>query len=217
MKADADIRRDVQTELQWDPRLDDHGIGVVVNNGIVTLTGQVSRFSDRWTAEDIVKRIGGVRAIANDIQVNIPKAGERSDTEIADAAATAISWHTATAATPIKPIVKDGWVTLAGEADWGYQKHSAEAAVRNLTGVKGVMNSIVIRPSAKTSEVKLKIEEAFERHAMLDAKDIKVNVNGSRVTLEGKVHSWQEHDDAANAAWAAPGVATVENHLLIQI
>jgi osmotically-inducible protein OsmY len=216
MKTDADIRLNVESELQWDPSIDDKKIGVIVNNGVVTLTGEVSYFAGKWTAEDIAKRVSGVRAIANDIQVSIPLSGVRTDTDIAEAAANALRWNVSVSGTQIKPVVKDGWVTLGGKVSWGYQKTSAESTVRNLVGVKGVTNDVTVTVTVKAADVKQKIEDAFRRHAILDAKDIEVKVDSSTVTLKGHVHTWQEHDDAARAAWAAPGVAYVENCLMIQ-
>ncbi len=216
MKIDADIRRDVESELQWDPSIDDKKIGVIVHNGVVTLTGEVSHFAGKWAAEDSAKRVSGVRAIANELQVKIPVSGVRSDTDIAEAAANAMQWHVSMGGTQIKPVVKDGWVTLTGKVSWGFQRASAENAVRNLIGVKGVTNHIMVASTIKVGDVKQKIEEAFKRHAVLDSKDIEVNVDSSTVTLKGHVHTWQEYDDAVRAAWAAPGVAHVENRLLVQ-
>jgi len=216
MKTDTEIRRDVESELQWDPSVDDKKIGVIVNGGVVTLTGEVCHYAQKWAAEAISKRVNGVRAIANELQINMPDAGARTDTDIALAAANALRWHVATGAAPIKPVVIDGWVTLSGKVQWGFQRSAAESAVRNLMGVKGVINDIVVASSAKPADVKQKIEDAFRRHAVLDAKDIDVKVDNSTVTLQGHVHTWQEHEDAAHAAWAAPGVAYVENRLTIQ-
>ncbi len=216
MKADADIRRDVETELQWDPSLDERGIGVSVTGGVVTLTGDVARYADRWMAEDIAKRVSGVRAIANDVRVIVPRAGERTDTEIAQAAASALGWHFELGACDIKPVVKQGWITLSGEVKWGFQKSAAENAIRYLTGVKGVTNNITIKPSVKVVDVKQKIEDAFRRQAVLEATDIEIDVRDSQVTLKGHVHSWRERDDASRAAWAAPGVSKVDNQLVVQ-
>ena len=162
------------------------------------------------------KRISCVRAIANEIQVKIPLAGARSDMEIAEAAASALRWHVATAGYEITPVVANGWVKLTGKVQWGYQKNAAETAVAHLLGVKGVTNDILVNTPVKAADVKQKIENAFKRHAILDSNDIKVKVDRTTVTLEGHVHTWQEHEDAARAAWAAPGVANVENRLSIQ-
>jgi osmotically-inducible protein OsmY len=216
MKTDTEIRRNVETELQWDPSVDDRKIGVIVKDGVLTLTGEVGHFAEKWAAEDVAKRISGVRAIANDIQVKIPLAGIRSDTDIAEAAANALRWHVATAGFEIKPVVANGWITLTGKVQWGFQKNAAQRAVGHLLGVKGVTNDITVTSAVKATDVKLKIEDAFKRHAILDSNDIRVKVDRATVTLEGHVHTWQEHEDAARAAWAAPGVANVENRLSIQ-
>lgn len=216
MRSDADIRQDMESELQWDPSIDGRRIGVTVNNGVVTLTGDVPHYSDRLAAEDGAKRVCGVRAIANDIEIKIPASGERTDSDIAEAAANAIRWNVSLSGTEIKPVVKEGWISLTGQVAWGYQRLAAESAVRHLIGVKGMSNEISVKPTVKASDVKQKIEEAFERHARLDAKDIQVVVHSSTVTLNGHVHTWQEREDATLAAWAAPGVNTVENLLAIQ-
>ena len=216
MRTDADIRTDVQDELRWDPSIDETRIGVTVNNGVVTLTGDVPNYCDRWAADDVVKRVRGVRAIANDIQVRIYPSSVRTDTDIAAAAANALLWNVLLINTQLKPIVKDGWITLGGQVSWGYERMAAENAVRNLMGVKGVTNDIRVASNIKVSNVKKKIEDAFRRLAVLDAKDIEVNVAESKVILEGHVRSWQEREDASKAAWAAPGVTAVENHLAVR-
>jgi osmotically-inducible protein OsmY len=215
MKTDANIRRNVELELQWEPSVDDKRIAVIVHDGVVTLTGEVPHYWGRWTVENAAKRVKGVRAIANELQVSMPATGARTDSDIGQAAANALRWHAPISDSQITPIVKDGWVTLDGKVSFGYQKTSAENAVRNLMGVKGITNDITVASQAMVGDVKQKIEEAFKRHAILDAKDIEVKVDESTVTLKGHVSSWQERDDAAQAAWAAPGVAHVENRLAV--
>jgi len=217
MKSDVNIRTDVENELRWEPSLDEKNILVKVDDGVVTLQGSVPHFSDRWSAEEVAKRVAGVRAIANDIEVKMPRPGERSDTDIASAAANALKWHFALESSDVKAVVKQGWLTLSGHVLYGYQRTVAEGAVRYLLGVKGVFNDIEVRPEVKATDVKQKIESAFQRQASLDAKDIKINVDDSAVILQGTVHSWREKDDAAIAAWAAPGVTKVENKLLVQL
>jgi osmotically-inducible protein OsmY len=216
MRTDADIRRDVESELQWDPSIDDKRVGVAVNNGVVTLTGDVAHYSGRWAAEDISKRVLGVRAIANDIQIQIPASGVRTDTQIAEAAANALRWNVSLGGAEIQPVVKDGWVSLTGKVSWGYQRFLAESAVRHLIGVRGVSNEIGVKSTVKASDVQHKIEDAFKRHALLDAKDIQVVVHHATVTLNGQVRTWQEREEASLAAWAAPGVDAVENRLSVQ-
>lgn len=216
MKTDTEIQRDVENEMQWDPSLDERAIGVKAHEGVVTLVGEVAHYADRWTAEEIAKRVSGVRAIANDIEVKIPAVGERSDTDIASAAVNALKWNVSLGSSDLKAVVRHGWITLSGQVKFGYQRIAAETAVRYLLGVKGIINEITVKPSIKMIDVKQKIEEAFQRQARLDARDIDVNVEDNQITLKGCVHSWREKDDAARAAWAAPGVTKVENKLQVQ-
>jgi osmotically-inducible protein OsmY len=214
MKLDTDIRNDVQNELQWDPSVAARGISVNVQEGIVTLFGDVPHFADKYSAEKIAKRVVGVRAVANEIIVNIPIPG-KSDTDIAIAAANALYWNASLGQCDIKAVVSNGCVSLSGHVAYGYQVNVAEAAVRYLLGVTGILNDLTIKPSVKMVDVKQKIEDAFQRQARLDAKDIDVRLNDNKVTLKGFVSSWREKDDAARAAWAAPGVCKVENQLLV--
>lgn len=170
-RSDTDIRRDLEAELQWDPNIDDRKIGVIVCDGIVTLTGEVTRLTGRWAAEDIAKRVSGVRAIANEIQVRLPLSGICSDTEIAEAAANALRWKVATAASSITPIVDRGYVTLSGEVMSGYQKQAAERSVQALLGVRHVTNDITVALNIKVADVKHRIEETLKRFALREATD----------------------------------------------
>jgi osmotically-inducible protein OsmY len=215
MKTDASIRRDVELELQWEPSVDHKKIAVIVNNGVVTLTGEVPHYSGRGSAEDVAKRVKGVRAIANELKVSMPATGVRTDSDIAEAAANALRWHVSVSDSHITPIVKDGWITLSGKVSFGYQRSSAENAVRHLMGVSGITNDITVASQIIVGDVKQKIEDAFKRHAILGAKDIEVKVDELTVTLKGHVHTWQERDAAAQAAWAAPGVTRVENCIAV--
>lgn len=162
-RPDNDIRRDVEAELQWDPSIDDRQIRVTVSEGIVTLTGEVTHLMGRWAAEDIAKRVSGVRAIANEIRVKIPLSGIRSDTAIAEAAVNTLRWNVATASSPITPIVQEGCVTLSGKVMWGFQKQAAERLVRALLGVRHVTNEIVVASRVTVADVKHRMEEALQR------------------------------------------------------
>lgn len=214
MKSDSELRRDVERELEWEPGVDERRIGVSVIDGVVTLTGQVSSYAERWKAERTVERVTGVRGIANDLEV-IPT-GEQSDTDIARAAVDALKWDITVPSDRIKVKVDKGWVTLTGEANWDFQRRAAERAVRNLTGVTGLTNLITVMPGVKPQNVKQMIEETFKREAVLDANNIQVEVNGSEVTLRGTVRSWIERHEAEKAAWAAPGVTAVHNFITVE-
>ncbi len=214
MKTDIQLLSDVQAELEWDPSIDNRDIVVAVKNGAVTLAGHVRSYADKWAAEKAVKTLADVRAIANEIDVKVGSA-QRPDKELAEAAVSALKSNVTVPAERLKAIVVDGWITLEGELEYWYQKDAAERAVHNLWGVKGISNRITLKPRAKAADVKLKIEQAFQRHAALDAKKINVAVLDGTITLQGEVSSWPEREEAETAAWAAPGVTRVQNQLSV--
>jgi osmotically-inducible protein OsmY len=215
MKTDREIELDVKDELQWDPDLDATDIAVTVKKGVVTLAGFVKSYADKYEAESAAKRVAGVLGVANDIEVRVPSMHERPDPEIARDAVAAIKGQLPISSENIKVIVKDGWVTLEGTVEWQYQKNTAETAVRRLKGVRGVTNSILLKPRAEPSNIKRKIQEAFKRSAEVDANRIAVEANGSEVILKGTVRSWIEREEAERVAWAAPGVTKVEDRIVV--
>jgi osmotically-inducible protein OsmY len=214
MKSDNELRRDVERELEWEPAVDERYIGVSVMGGVVTLTGHVPTYSQRWKAERTVERVEGVRGVANELEVQL--AGEVTDTDIAKAAVDALNRDITVPSDRIKVKVDKGWVTLTGDVNWDYQRRAAERALRNLSGVRGFTNLITVKPTVKTQNVKTMIEETFKREAVLDARSIDVEVSGTEVTLRGTVRSWLERHEAEKAAWAAPGVTAVHNEITVE-
>ncbi len=214
MKADDELRRDVEQELEWEPSVDERRIGVSVIEGIVTLTGEVGSYVEKWKAERTAERVEGVRGLANDLVVRT--ASERSDTDIAKAAADTLKWNVVVPDDRVNVKVEKGWVTLTGEVTWDYQRRAAERAVRSLRGVRGITDLIAVTPRAEPEEVKQRIEQTFKREAALDANRITVQAFGGEVTLRGSVRSSVERHEAEKAAWAAPGVRTVHNYITVE-
>jgi osmotically-inducible protein OsmY len=216
MKTDMQLQRDVIEELAWQPNVREAEIGVAVKNGVVTLSGFVDTYAQKYAAARAAERIHGVRAVADDLSVKLPKSFVRSDTDVAHAAVSALKWDVEVPDNRIQVLVDDGWVSLDGGVDWQFQRSAAEKAVRYLTGVKGVINRIVVnQPKVSAYEVNKRIEEALKRSAAFEADRISVDAKDGKVTLRGTVRSWAEREDAERAAWAAPGVSEVDDEIAV--
>ena len=215
MRSDADIKRDVEDELRWDPDIDSTDIAVAVHNGVVTLSGFVRSYGQKVEAERDAKRVAGVVGVANDIEVRLPVLDERPDPDIVRDAVAALKAELPYSSENIKVVARNGWLTLEGAVEWNYARDRAETSVRRIRGVKGVTNAIALKPKVTPHEIRRKIEDAFRRSAELDASRISVEANGSEVILRGTVKSWAERQEAERAAWAAPGVMKVDNRIAI--
>jgi osmotically-inducible protein OsmY len=213
MKTNQQLQRDVIEELRWEPSIDAAQIGVTAEDGVVTLTGHVPVYAHKFTVENVAKRVHGVKAVANEIQVRVPGNARHTDEAIAAAALQALKWDAAVPEDRIQVTVRDGWVILEGTLDWQYQREAADRAVRNLIGAQGFTNSILVKPKDHSREIKTDIESALRRHAYLDSGQIQVDEDGGSVTLLGDVHSCLEREEAERLAWAAPGVRRVQNRL----
>ncbi len=215
-KTDTDIKTDVLSELKYEPRVKVTDIGVLVKDGTVTLNGYATSAAEKWEAVQATKRVVGVKAIADDIEIKLAETFINTDSDIAAAAIHHIDWFTTIPRGSVKVTVRNGWITLDGEVDWQYLKIAAGHFLHHLSGVKGVSNDISIKPRLSVSEVATDIKAAFKRSAMLDANKIQIDVTGSKVTLKGKVRNYAEFDEAERAVWAASGVLTVDNQLSVQ-
>ncbi len=215
MKTDLQLKSDVTDELAWDPSVNATNIGVAVKEGVVTLSGTLDTFVEKHAAERAVRRVSGVRGIALDLDVKLAPEHKRSDTEVAQAAATALQLNSLVPDGKVKVEVEDGWVTLTGEVDWGYQFSTAEQCIRPLAGVRGLFNRVTVKPRVKTRDIATQITAALTRHAAREAKHIGIEVDGGVVTLSGDVHSMAEHDAAMGVAFAAHGVSRVVDHLRV--
>ncbi|HEY5021191.1 MAG TPA: BON domain-containing protein [Gemmatimonadaceae bacterium] len=216
MKTDLQLQRDVLEELKFEPSIREAEIGVATKGGVVTLTGFVDSYAEKFSAERTAERVNGVKAVADDINVKLPGSFQRSDTDIAHAVVNALRWDIQVPDDRIKASVDDGWIDLEGEVEWQYQKWAAEGAVRNLTGVKGVSNLITMKPEKpSTYEVGHKIKDSLRRHAERDADKITIEAKDGCVTLRGTVSSFAERQDAERAAWQAPGVTKVDDLIAV--
>ncbi len=214
MKTDDQLKKDVVLELRWDPTVTSTDINVATKKGVVTLSGSIPHYAEKWAAERATQRVSGVKAIAEELEVNLTGVLKREDSDIAQAVVSALEWHVWVPG-EVKATIEKGWVTLIGSVKWGYERDAAEDAVRFLSGVNGVSNNITLKPSVMPAAVKDEIKKALERDAELDAENIEVSADGGNITLDGTVSSWDEREEAGMAAWCAPGVTHVANNLAI--
>jgi osmotically-inducible protein OsmY len=214
MKTDEALQKDVMEELTWEPILHASEIGVAAKDGVINLSGHVANYAMKMAAERAAKRVEGVKVVVNEIVVKTLY-GQAIDDDIAHAVVNAFKWYAEIPEESVKANVQDGWITLEGMVDWNYQKELAQEAVQNMLGVRGVTNSIRIKPKVSRQNVKAKIREAFKRSAALEADRIRVETQNGKVILRGTVHAWNEREEAEHAAWAAPGVTSVEDNLVI--
>ncbi len=216
MKTDMQLQRDVIEEMAWQPNISDAEIAVGAKNGVVTLSGFVNTYAQKFAAVRSAEKVRGVHAVADDLKVRLPNALMRSDTDIAHAAVSALKWDVEVPDSRIKVLVDDGWVSLDGAVDWQFQRLAAERAVRHLSGVKGVIDRVTVQqPKVSAYEVNQRIQDALKRSAALDADKISVEAKDGKVVLRGTVRSWSEREDAERAAWASPGVTEVDDEIAV--
>ena len=212
--GDEEIHKNVLEQFKWDARIKSTEIGVTVKDGVVNLVGRVDSYTKKWTAEEVALRVAGVRAVVNELEVELPSSSVRSAEDIGRAAKLALETSYDIPNT-VKAVVDKGWITLRGEVEWHYQKEAADRKVRDIVGVKGVINQIQVQPKVKPEDLKRRIESALARTAETDAKNIQVDVRDGKVILKGRVHSWYEKEEAKREAWLAPGVREVVDELAI--
>lgn len=217
MSANSELQKEVTEELEWDPSVDSSHISVAAKDGIVTLTGYVEHYIEKSSAERAVKRIADVKAVVDELELKLPGASQRNDLDIAESALAGLKLNVLVPRDKVQVTVDKGWITLDGQVEWQYQRSTAENTVKLMRGVKGIINKIIVKPAAQAANIKAKIQSALVRNAQLDANNIKVETNGSTVTLSGRVRSWAEKKQAENAAWSAPGIAEVKNNINVSI
>jgi osmotically-inducible protein OsmY len=216
IRTDEQIQADVLEELQWDSRARPNEIGVAVKDGVVTLTSWVDSYLKKIAAEEAAHRVRGVKAVVNDIEVRLPSSAERTDADLVAAVINALKWDAAIPAGKVDVTVSQGWVTLKGEVDHGFQKRAALRAICRLSGTKGITNLMIVKPRVLPTDLKQQIERALLRNAQTDARNITVEMEGSRVILRGTVRSSAEKQAAEDTAcWSAPGVTEVDNRIVV--
>lgn len=215
MKSSAQLKQDVIEELSWDPSCSANRIGVEVDDGVVTLSGHVDSFAEKWNAERAARRVAGVNTMAVEIKVDLPGSSKRNDSDIARTVSNVLEWASHIPKDNIKVMVEGGWITLTGEVEWEYQRNAAAYAVRYLMGVTGVSNEVTLRPSGSAQDITADIEAALKRLAKKEAADIVVHVEHGVVQLTGVAHSWGERELAEQTAWNAPGVKAIDNKINI--
>lgn len=217
MKTDAEIQKDVMEELKWEPAIRSSGIGVAVKNGVVTLSGTVDTYSEKKTVEKAALKVAGVKGIAEDIEIKLSYHDQKTDAELAQAVVNGLKWNVLVPDNKIKIKVENAWVTAEGTVEWAYEQNAVRDAISGIVGIKGISNLVKLEPKVNPADVKKKISAAFERSATIDANGIHIENVGNKVILTGKVRSYAERQEAEQAAWNAPGVATVENKLEVKI
>lgn len=215
MNTDRELQERVLKALEFEPSVDAAQIGVSAHKGIITLRGSVPTFYQKTSAERAAAHVFGVQAVANDIEVQPNSETRRTDTAIAEAAVNALSWDSAVPPKSVNLTIRDGWVTLTGNVEWRYQRDAAEYTVRRLYGVKGVTNSILVKPRVHIADVKTRIEDAFKRSAEVDAQHVRVEARDGQIVLSGTVRSLSERREAERAAWSAPGVTLVDDRIAV--
>jgi osmotically-inducible protein OsmY len=215
MKADAEIRLDVMAELAWDPVVRPNQVGVAVNDGVVTLTGHLDTYAQKWAVERAVQRVKGVKAVALELDVRLAHDHVRSDTDIAIAAENALRWHALVPAESVRVTVNHGQVTVDGEVDWDYQRESVLHALRHLKGVQSLTNHVTLRRKPPPQDLQSRIREALTRRAEREARHIDILIDNHTVTLKGQVDSLQDRDAIQGAVWGAPGVTTIINEITV--
>jgi len=215
MKTNEQLQLDVMDELKWDPLIAASEIGVSAKDGVITLSGYVDSYSKKYAAEKAAKRVSGVLAVAEDIEVRFSAAGRRDDTAIAEAILNAFKWNTLVPESKLKVKVDDGWVTLEGAVDWQFQKNAAYKAVRDIEGVRGVSNEITLNPRLEKTDIEKTIRRALHRRASVNAENIRVRTEGGKVILNGRANTWNERREVEKAVWSSPGVTEVEDNIAI--